>query len=89
MLQAWYCDETKRLRVAATAFSEWCQSRSVSPRPMLGALKRRGIRIKETRACLGAHVSIYPSARVRVYELEGDALKELGYGAPQEEKEEA
>jgi len=86
MLQAWYCDETKRLRVAATAFSEWCQSRSVSPRPMLGALKRRGIRIKETRACLGAHVSIYPSARVRVYELEGGALKELGYGAPQEEE---
>ena len=86
-LLAWHCPETEKLRVASTAFTEWCQTRGAAPRPMLDGLRRLGVQVKETRACLGAHVSIYPSARVRVYEIEGDALKKLGYGAPQEEAE--
>ena len=42
---------------------------------------------QETKARLGAHVSIYPSARVRVYEMTRPTLDMLGYDAPQEEAE--
>lgn len=86
-LKAWYCIETEKLRVASTALTEWCRSKNVSARLMVDALRCMGATVKETKACLSAYVSIYPSARVRVYELEGETLKMLGYGAPQEEAE--
>ena len=53
---------------------------------MLAALRRAGVDVKETKACLGAHVSIYPSARVRVYEIGRGSLDLLGYGAPAQEE---
>ena len=87
-LKAWYCVETEKLRVASTALTEWCRSKNVSARLMVDALRGMGAEVKETKACLSAYVSIYPSARVRVYELEGETLKMLGYGAPEEEEAE-
>lgn len=86
-LAAWYCPETGRLRVAATAYSSWCRAKNVSAKSMLAALREMGAEIKETKARLGAHVSIYPSARVRVYEMTRPTLDMLGYDAPQEEAE--
>lgn len=86
-LLAWYCPETGRLRVAASAYSAWCRARNVSAKAMLAALRGAGAEIKETKACLGAHVFIYPSARVRVYEMTRPTLDMLGYDAPQEEAE--
>ena len=50
------------------------------------ALRGAGAEIKETKACLGAHVFIYPSARVRVYEMTRPTLDMLGYDAPAEEE---
>ena len=85
-LLAWYCPETGRLRVAASAYSAWCRARNVSAKAMLAALRGAGAEIKETKACLGAHVFIYPSARVRVYEMTRPTLDMLGYDAPQEEE---
>lgn len=84
-LLAWYCPETGRLRVAASAYSAWCRARNVSAKAMLAALRGAGAEIKETKACLGAHVFIYPSARVRVYEMTRTTLDMLGYDAPQED----
>ena len=55
---------------------------------MIASLVAMGTDIRETKACLGAHVSIYPSARVRVYELGREALDMLGYDAPEEEEAE-
>ena len=85
-LLAWYCPETGRLRVAASAYSTWCRARNVSAKAMLAALRGAGAEIKETKACLGAHVFIYPSARVRVYEMTRPTLDMLGYDAPAEEE---
>ena len=53
---------------------------------MLAALRGMGMDVKETKACLGAHVSIYPAARVRVYEMDRKTLDMLGYDAPAEEE---
>ena len=86
-LSAWYCPETGRLRFAKTAFTSWCRARNVSAKSMIASLMAMGTDIRETKACLGAHVSIYPSARVRVYELGREALDMLGYDAPEEEAE--
>lgn len=85
-LLAWYCPETGRLRVAKTAFTSWCRAKNLSPKPMLAALRGMGMDVKETKACLGAHVSIYPAARVRVYEMDRKTLDMLGYDAPAEEE---
>jgi hypothetical protein len=85
-LLAWYCPESGRLRVSATAYTAWCRAKNVSPKSMLAALRGMGVAVRETKACLGAHVSIYPSARVRVYELGRAALDMLGYDAPAEEE---